>query len=346
MTFVVVAGTTATARIDGISAAGAAPDLLPHTPGADLDVVIHGEPTLAPVVPVSPTGCPTPAVVTRAARELLGFDLLAVDAGIGGTTGAPTIGVGAEPGQDVREGTAVPDARDTFARAREWGAALPDERLVVGETIPGGTTTALGVLTALGEPPTVSSSLPENPLDTKRRVVAAGLDAAGLAPGDAADDPLRAVEAVGDPVLAAVAGVTVGALDAGTSVTLAGGTQLAAAAALVRHSGVDSPLTLATTSFVAGDDSAGIADLAADLGVDLCVTDPGFDRLDHPATNAYVAGEAKEGVGMGGALRLVEESDATMADLRERVVAVYDRLLADEDAPDADGPPASPAGED
>ncbi len=60
MRLVVVAGSTATARIDGISAAGAAPDLLPHTPGADLDVVVHGEPTLAPVVPVSPTGCPTP----------------------------------------------------------------------------------------------------------------------------------------------------------------------------------------------------------------------------------------------------------------------------------------------
>ncbi|GAA0233115.1 nicotinate mononucleotide-dependent phosphoribosyltransferase CobT [Halobaculum roseum] len=329
MRVVLVAGTTETADVPGISAAGADPELMRHTPGADLDIVTHGEPTLAPVVPVSPSGCPTPAVATRAARELLGFDVVCVDAGIAGRTGSPAIDVGNGPGADVREPTAVPDAEETYERARELGAALPDDRLVIGETIPGGTTTALGVLRALGEEPSVSSSLPENPLDLKRRVVAEGLDESGLAPGDAAGDPLRAVAAVGDPVLAAVAGLTVGAVESGTTVTLAGGTQLAAAAALVRHAGVDAPLTLATTSFVAADDSAGIAGLTDSLGVDLTVTDPGFDAVEHPAMDAYVAGEAKEGVGMGGALRLVDESAAaSMADLRERIVDVYDRLLA------------------
>ncbi len=75
--------------------------------------------------------------MTRAARELLGVDVLAVDAGVGGTTGAPTVDVGAGPGNDVREAVAVPRAEETFAAARELGAALPDDRLVVGETIPG-----------------------------------------------------------------------------------------------------------------------------------------------------------------------------------------------------------------
>ncbi|QZY00508.1 nicotinate mononucleotide-dependent phosphoribosyltransferase CobT [Halobaculum rubrum] len=351
MRLVLVAGTTETAAEPGISAAGADPELMRHTPGADLDVVVHGEPTLAPVVPVSPTGCPTPAVVTRAARELLGFDAIGVDAGIAGRTGAPAIDVGEGPGADVREPTAVPGAEGTYERARELGGALPDDRIVIGETIPGGTTTALGVLTALGEEPAVSSSLPENPLDLKRRVVAAGLDAGGLAPGDAAGDPLRAVTAVGDPVLAAVAGLTAGAVESDTEVTLAGGTQLAAAAALVRHAGVDAPLTLATTSFVADDGSAGIAGLADSLSVDLTVTDPGFDGVEHPAMAAYVAGEAKEGVGMGGALHLVEESAASMADLRERIVDVYDRLLAGADASEGavegspDGAGTAPEGE-
>jgi uncharacterized protein (TIGR00303 family) len=340
---VIVAGTTETARIDGISAAGADPALMRHTPGADLDVVVHGEPTLATVVPVSPTGCPTPAVATRAARELLGFDVLAVDAGVVGRTGAPSVDVGFGPGADLREEEAVPQAAKTYANARELGAALPDERLVVGETIPGGTTTALGVLTALGEEPTVSSSLPENPLDLKRRVVAEGLDASGLDPGDAAGDLNTALEAVGDPVLAAVAGLTVGAVESGTAVTLAGGTQLAAAAALVRHAGVKAPLTLATTSFVADDDTAGIADLAATLDLELRATDPGFAGREHPAMAAYAAGEAKEGVGMGGALALVRESDASMAEFRERLVTVYDRLLADGGVPGVDGAPASPA---
>jgi uncharacterized protein (TIGR00303 family) len=325
---VLVAGTTATAEIDGLSAAGADPALTRHTPGADLDILVHGEPTLAPVVPVSPTGCPTPAVVTRAVRELLGFGVVGVDAGMAGRTGAPICSLGAGPGRDVREETAVPDAESSFDRAREFGRRLPDDHLLVGETIPGGTTTALGVLTALGEPATVSSSLPENPLAAKRRVVESGLDASGLAPGDAAGDPLRAVEAVGDPVLAVAAGLTAGAVESGTRVTLAGGTQLATVAGLVRQLGVEAPLSLATTSFVAGDPSAEIERLTDRFDVDLRVTGPDFASADHPATDAYLRGEAKEGAGMGGALYLLAESDVSWSACHERIGTVYDRLLA------------------
>jgi NaMN:DMB phosphoribosyltransferase len=130
-------------------------------------------------------------------------------------------------------------------------------------------------------------------------------------------------------VLAAVAGLVAGADDAGRAVTLAGGTQLAAAAALARHAGVEAALSLATTSFLAADESAAIGGLAADLELELTVTDPGFDRRSHPATDAYVAGEAKEGVGMGGALALAERADVSMADVRERLVDVYDGLVAD-----------------
>jgi uncharacterized protein (TIGR00303 family) len=327
MRVVLVAGNTNTARIDGISAAGADADLMAHTPSADLEVVTYGRPVGAPVVPVSPSGCPTPAVVTRAARELLGFDCLAVDAGLARPTRAPTVALGSGAGRDVRHPRPVPAAGETFEAARRLGRDLPDDELVLGETIPGGTTTALAVLTALGERATVSSSLPENPVALKQSVVDEALDASDLSPGDCAGEPVRAACRVGDPVLAAVAGLIVGATASGTSVTLAGGTQLAAAAALVRHAGVDAALELATTTFVADDGTAAIRDLAADLGLDLTVTDPGFERLDHPAADAYVAGEAKEGVGMGGALALVERGDASMATLRDRVVTAYDDLV-------------------
>ena len=328
MRLVVVAGSTQTATIDGISAAGADADALPHTPSADLEILDYGEPVQSPVVPVSPTGCPTPAVVTRAVREHVGFDVTAVDAGLARPTAAPTVDIGDEPGADIRDVDPVPDADRLFERARSFAAGLPDDEIAVAETIPGGTTTALGVLTALGERPAVSSSLPENPLPRKRRVVDAALATSDLAPGGAAGEPLRAVRRVGDPVLAVVAGVVVGASEAGTTVRLAGGTQLAAAAALARHAGVGGPLSLETTSFVADDDSAGIHGLADDLDLMLRATDPGFTALDHPATNAYVAGEAKEGVGMGGALAMAARDDLPMATLRETVVALVDDLLA------------------
>jgi uncharacterized protein (TIGR00303 family) len=323
--FVIAAGTTATARIAGISAAGATPELLVHTPSADVEILEYGQPVRAPVTPVSPSGCPTPAVVTRAAREVLGFDATVVDAGLAKPTAAGTVTVGARPGGDIRERDPVPTGPGAFAAAREFGAALPDEELFVGETLPGGTTTALGVLTALGERAEVSSSLAENPLALKREVVDEGLAASSLSPGDCAEDPTAAVREMGDPVLATAAGLTVGALGSGTAVTLAGGTQLLAAAALVRHAGVEAPLTVATTSFVADDPTVNLDGAAEALDVDVQVTDPGFDD-SHVAFERYRAGEAKEGVGMGGALALAARAGVPMAEIRERVVEVYERV--------------------
>ncbi|WP_424019929.1 nicotinate-nucleotide--dimethylbenzimidazole phosphoribosyltransferase [Halorientalis pallida] len=322
-----VAGSTRTAQIEGISAAGADSDLLVHTPSADAEILTYGEPIRAPVVPVSPTGCPTPAVVTRAVRELLGLDVTVVDGGLAEPTGAPTVTVGARPGDDVREQDPVSTAPGVLAAAREFGRAVPDDEVYLAETIPGGTTTALGVLRALGETPAVSSSLPENPLDLKRSVVRDGLEASSLDPGDAGGEPAVALRRMGDPVLATITGLLVGLVEGDTAVTLAGGTQLLTAAALARHAGIETPLRLATTSFVADDESVDLGAAARNLDVDLTVTDPGFENRDHPAMDAYVAGEAKEGVGMGGALALADAAGVPMEDVRDRIVAVYDRLL-------------------
>jgi uncharacterized protein (TIGR00303 family) len=305
MRVVLVAGTTRTAEIDGISAAGADSDALQHTPSADAELVEYGTTIRAPATPVSPTGCPTPALVTRAVRELVGFDLLVVDGGLAVPTGAPTVSVGAKPGRDVRGADPVPTAPGAFVAARRLGRAFPDDTLVVGETIPGGTTTAMAVMRALGEPWPVSSSLPVNPLDLKERVVADALDASDLDPGEAAHDPLLAARFVGDPVLATVAGLVAGALGSGTRVVLGGGTQLLAAAALVRHAGVAEPLTLATTPYLAADVDLDEAALALD--VDVTVTDPGFEDAPEPLAR-FAAGEAKEGACMGGALWLAERA--------------------------------------
>lgn len=338
MKFVLTIGSTETARIDGISAAGANPDLMVHTPSADAEILSYGEPTQAPVVPVSPSGCPTPAVVSRAAYELLGFETVVVDAGAASPTTAPTITLPGEAGNDIRNAVAVAEAREKFDTARAYGQSLPDEEVVVAETIPGGTTTAMAVLTALGEQAKVSSSLPDNPLDLKRRVVADALEASDLSEGGAAGDPIEAVRSVGDPVLAGLAGLTFGAIESGTAVTLGGGTQMSAVAALVRHFGVDDALSQATTVFIANDESAGIQTLADALNLSLTTTDPEFEARDHPAMEAYLRGEAKEGVGMGGALGLIAESpDLKMSALHNRIATVYDRLLADipEDHPAA-----------
>lgn len=333
----VVGGTTETAAIDGISAAGTSPATRLHTPSADLEILTHGKPVRAPFVPVSPSGCPTPALITRAIREQVGFDCVPIDAGLAKPSAAPTINLGPQagkkqrprpsPGGDIRNPVAVPAAAERFDASRAFARSLPDDAIAIGETIPAGTTTALAVLTALDERATVSSSLPENPLERKRDVVETALEASDVTPGDLAGEPIEALRLVGDPVLATIAGLVTGATEAGIDVTLAGGTQLAAAGALVRHADVEAPLTLATTSFVAADDSARLDALAADLELELVVTDPGFEAIDEPGLQAYVTGEGKEGVGMGGALALAERADIDIATVRAHISRRYDELV-------------------
>lgn len=318
MRLILVAGSTETAAIDGISAAGADPDAMAHTPSADAEIVEYGRTVRSPVVPVSPTGCPTPAVVTRAVRETVGFPVTVVDGGLQRPTGAPTVSVGARPGGDVRDPDPVPTAPESYAAARQFGRALPPEPVVIGETIPGGTTTALGVLRALGEDAPVSSSLPANPTALKEEVVAAGLAASDLDPGDCAGAPWRACRRMGDPVLPVVAGVAVGALQAGCRVTLAGGTQMVAALAAIRHAGTTAPLSVATTSFVA-DDVPDLPGIVGGFDAELTVTDPGFDAYTADALARFVVGEAKEGAAMGGAL--------AHADRRTRLGRIADRTL-------------------
>lgn len=332
MRFVLVIATTETARIDGISAAGSNSQVMLHTPAGDAEIVEFGHPIRAPVVPVTPTGAPTPAIVTRAVRELCGFETLVVDAGVTKRTVTPTVTMPGTTGDDIRTPTAVAEPTAKFEAARELGEALPDDELVVGEVVPGGTTTALGVLTALGERSQVSSSLPDNPITLKRTVVDEGLSASDVAPGSLVGKPLEAVSAVGDPMQATAAGLVVGALRTGTDVTLAGGTQMSAVGALVRHWGIDASLEHATTSFVASDESASVRRLASDLDLTLTVTDPGFEHIDHPGMNAYIRGEVKEGAGMGGGLALAERFGVSMTVLRTQISQLYDDLLVD--APD------------
>ena len=341
MRLILVGGGTAVAGIEGISAAGARPDLMRHTPSADAEILAYGRPTAPPdgrahPTPVSPTGCPTPAVVARAAREVLGFDATVVDAGLAAPTGAPTVDLGACPGGDIREGRAVPNAPEILECARRFGRVVPGP-VMVGETVPGGTTTAMAVLRALGHDFPVCSSLPENPLALKRRVVGTALEAADL---DADPDPVDALAAVGDPVLAAVAGLTAGAVETDTEVTLAGGTQLVAAGALVRRLvEADGPIPLATTAFV-DDATPGLAAACGALDLALTVTDPEFTD-DHVAMARYLAGEGKEGVGMGGALALADREGALPA-VRDRIAAVYDRLLDGDEGRDGSGGDGDP----
>lgn len=327
---VLVAGTTATAQRSGLSAAGATADSLDHTPSLDATLLATGTigPGTAP--PMSPTGCPTPAVVSRAVRELVELPLTVVNAGLIVGTAAPTTSVGASPGADIAASEAVPDAAGIISRGDHLGRRLPGP-LVIGETIPGGTTTALAVQHALGESVGVSSSLVRNPLDAKRSVVAAGLAASDIEPGDCTGRPIDAIRLVGDPVLAATVGLVRGALAVGTPVTLAGGTQQLTAAIALRHGGCPDPITLATTRYVVDDPAVDLRSATDQFDVDLVVTDPGLDRSSDPGLRRYGVGEAKEGVAMGGAVAEARRAGIEQEQLLLQIEAVTDRVRTGDD---------------
>jgi NaMN:DMB phosphoribosyltransferase len=321
MQLALVAGTTRTADVDGLGATDATPERRRHTPSTDAELVRYGRLVRTSAVPTGPGGCPTPALVTRAAVALLGLDVVVCDGGLSEPTGAPTVGFGAKPGRDIRDPDPVPTAPGAFTAAREFAGRLASERLVVGETIPGGTTTALAVMRALGEPAPVPS-LPDDRRQRQETVVDEALSSADLDPGGAAHHPELALRFVGDPTLSVVAGLCAGALESGTRVTLAGGTPLVAAGALVRHAGLSHPLELATTSSVAAH--VDLDPAVSDLSLDLTVTDPGFD-------DDRLAGDApagRDGVAMGGALALAA-SEGVLDAVEARTLTLLERLTTD-----------------
>lgn len=325
MTFALVGGTTETASIPGISAAGGNPELMAVTPTADVEIVERGEPISTDAIPVSPTGCPTPALLTRAVRDLVDLDLAVIDAGMARPPAIETTVVADQPGGDIRSAMPVPEAEDIWERARTVGRDL-SAPLTIGETIPGGTTTALGVCRALGVDIGVSSSLPENPLERKHRIVSGGLDASDLSPGDLAGAPREALRYQGDPVLAGVAGLAEGALSTGASVTLAGGTQMLAVVALLDHAGVEDSIEVATTRYVADDPATDIHRVGERFDVRVTVTDPEFEQCDHLALARFANGEGKEGVGMGGAIAIAQERGHSMKAVRETAIQRYETV--------------------
>ena len=163
--FIATIATTETGKIPGLSAAGANPDFTDFTPPADAELLLLGKCRSIQGVPITPDGIPTPALVTTSALHLADIPVLIVNGGVKVKPQIPYIDVNGSPGRDIRTGDAVDNVEEVIERAKVVGEQLAkvSDYLVIGESIPGGTTTALGVLTALGVDAhgKVSSTLPE-----------------------------------------------------------------------------------------------------------------------------------------------------------------------------------------
>ncbi|MEN6341966.1 MAG: nicotinate mononucleotide-dependent phosphoribosyltransferase CobT [Methanospirillum sp.] len=297
--FAAVLGNTLLSTVPGISGAGPTPMGTLLTPVLDAELVFTGAITSRNATPNTPTGCPTPASVTRAATALAGLVPLFVNAGLAERPTVPCLDVYGAPGRDPRYGKAVPGAARLVGAGRDIGRFLSSisDLLVLGECIPGGTTTALCVLRGLGHRARTSSSYVENPTEQKEAVardVLARLSTLGRL------SPLDLLREAGDPVLAVTTGI---AQAYSGTLLLAGGTQQLAVAAVLHALGEPVPKVV-TTSYVRDDASANFAELASRVGTSPLYVDPGFDELGHAGLARYCLGEVKEGMGAGGALAL------------------------------------------
>lgn len=335
--FICVIGTTETAKIPGLSAAGKYPDLTDYTPPADVELLLLGLSKCIAGFPVTPEGIPTPALITMSALKLANIPALVVSGGVKVNPHTPFINLGGKPGGDIRTGRAVENVEEILERARIAGENLSKvaDYLVIGESVPGGTTTALGVLLAMGidAMEKVSSSMPNNPHELKIKTVEEGLIAAGVKFGSLAEDPLRALSCVGDPMMPAFAGLVLGAAHR-VPVLIAGGTQMGAVLAVIKALRRDilNNVAIGTTRWVINDKTADLKGIVAQIAdVPILAADLDFSNSRFTGLRAYEAGFVKEGVGAGGstiAAMAKSKGLISKASMLEEIERNYERLVA------------------
>ena len=327
--FICVIGTSETSKIPGISLAGATPEDTKYTPAADAELMTVGEVRCTDNIPeaiIDGEKFPTPALLTKATLTLSRVPFLIVNAGCEINPTIKTTDVGSEYAKDIRTGNAVENAEEIYYNSIEEGLDFEEfhDYIVIGESMPGGTTTALGVLKALGYDAEykVSGASPENPHDLKISLVNEGLKNAGIRNKDDLLSPFDAVKSVGDNIIPAIAGITMGSKK---PIVLAGGTQMTAVCALIKSIDPDfdfSRVIIATTAYVANDESADLLNIVKQIddNITVCVVDPGFEKTDHNALKYYAKGFVKEGAGAGGSMFLALLKGHSIEEIRDNIV--------------------------
>lgn len=325
--FALAASYTETCEVPGITIAGAVPQMLKFTPAADAEFLHYGACKCIESVPMTPDGKPTPALITRAALEHAGIPAITINAGSRVAPQVPFIHTGLEHGKNIQTGPAM--SRDSVLRAVDSGRmigrtlASAADCLVIGESMPGGTTTSLALMRGMGIDARVSSSMPENPTELKENIARAALERLD------GGDPVDVAAQAGDPMIPTVAGM-LGAASETAHVILAGGTQMAAVLAFAQSVGFqEANVAIGTTSYVADDGTANLTDTVKQIAdVPVLVIDPGLDSSRFEGLESFSKGFAKEGAGAGGSLiASVLKSDPDHVELLPMIERQYQRLF-------------------
>ncbi len=330
--FILVIGGTETALIPGISAAGQNIEQLKNTPALDADFLVTELGKFNKKLPVSPNKIPSPAILSKAVSDFMGLDISVVDVGSFIKPEKQHIDLNMGPAKCLTTGAALDPVKMNFLfqKGEKLGLNLPNyPYVVIGECVPGGTTTALSVLCSLDVNAfdLVSSSFPEgNHMWKNQTVKDALLNNVDKFPA-IKKNPLKAVEYFGDPMQAFVCGFIKGAQKANLPVMLAGGSQMLT----VYH--VSKLLTgfnpydtvVATTSWITNDTNAKTKKLAELTNAPLISSNIHFKESKHKGLFAYEEGHIKEGVGAGG---LMVAADLYKDVLQEEIVKEIERVYS------------------
>ncbi|MEM0439696.1 MAG: TIGR00303 family protein [Sulfolobales archaeon] len=321
-----VIASTRTSTIPGISIAGASPELTLYTPALDVEYLVRGKPLSLDVIPVTPDGIPTPALLSRACLNLIGSKPLIVDAGSYidpqiSHVDLPSrcVGGAIDSEQALPLGTSIRLFNEGKVLGRNLGKSF--KCVLIGESMPGGTTTAMSILTALGYRAMVSSASKENPLDLKRRVVGEAMKRLSNVSG-----VFEINDMVGDPLHISIAGIALGVLERGSKVILAGGTQMAAVIALAKKIAKDlDGVFIATTRWVIEDRTADLPGMVREIApeVGLAYVELDFSGSMYEGLRKYEEGYVKEGVGAGGTCLLAMMRGLSVDDVISSIYREY-----------------------
>jgi len=324
--FILAASVTHTCTIPGITQAGI-PGMIPLTPTLDAEYITHEKVFSLGELAETPTGVPSPALITRASHNCNNFATIEIfNLGLEKEPQQTLLhSFGIQPSGAINQGAGI-DAPALFAKGQAAGRAyeLKGNYLILAESTPAGTTTAAASALALGFDVAndFSSSFKDVPKSIKEQTIEEALT---LTTPDMSN--FEKLGIVSDNMLIFCAGFLLEASKR-FHVVLAGGTQMAALLLIadklredllmrINHNNV----TLATTAWVANDPHANIAHILQQLSYTphALYTTFSFADTEIPVLTKYDEGEAKEGVGAGAALAYAHRQKTTNSELLKQI---------------------------
>ncbi|WP_345992817.1 nicotinate-nucleotide--dimethylbenzimidazole phosphoribosyltransferase [Sulfurimonas sp. HSL-1716] len=307
--FLLAASVTRTCELEGITQAGI-PGKIPLTPALDAEFIVNQKVFSLGELAETPTGVPTPALMTRAVHNLRSFTSIEIlDLGLDTKPQNCRIhDFEISPSKAINKGADI-NAQELFYKGMKFGREyeLKGNYLILGESTPSGTTTAAATALALGYEleECFSSSFLNVPNKIRKKTLDEALSLV--------NEKMSSFEKLGtasDNMLIFCAGFLLEATKR-FHVVLAGGTQMAACLLVADKLREDvlmrlnsDNLTLATTAWVAKDKNSDIKKILSQLSYtpNALYAEFSFASAEIPILKKYDEGEAKEGVGAGAAL--------------------------------------------